>query len=155
MIPCDLQTDSNSEASLSAICSLYHPVPYYLFVLWYYDSIFDSQNDGNRNFTEKFISMASVFHQNLIIDSDSAHIFKLDCLFRYFLIFPHSEIPSGALLFVFSISIISSFLDFLGAIMMPLQRAVEIQTNDEPLQIKMYDSRCKIFLVFFLYFIKV
>ena len=94
--------------------------PYYLCVLWYYDSIFDTQNDGNRNFTEKFISMASVFHQKLIKDSNSAHIFKLDCLFRYFLIFPHSEIPSGALLFVFSISEISSFLDFLSAIMMPL-----------------------------------
>ena len=60
--------------------------------------------------------------QNLIIDSDSAHIFKLDCLFRYFLIFSHSEIPSGALLFVFSISEKSSFLDFLSAIMMPLYR---------------------------------
>ena len=115
----------------------------------------DTQNDENRNFTEKFISMASVFHQKLIKDSNSAHIFKLDCLFRYFLIFPHSEIPSNTLLFVFFIFEISSFLDFLSAIMMPLQRAAEIQTNDEPLQIKLYDSRCEIFLVFFLYFSKV
>ena len=46
---------------------------------------FYTQNDENGN----FISMASVFHQNLIIDSDSAHFFKLLCLFRYFLTFPH------------------------------------------------------------------
>ena len=99
---------------------IYRPVSYYLFVLCYYDSILDTQNDGNRNFTEKFIFMASVSHQKLIKDSDSEHFFKLFCLFRYFLTFPHSEIPSGALLFVFSIPEISSFLDFLSAIMMPL-----------------------------------
>ena len=135
--------------------SEYRPVPYYLCVLWYYDSIFYTQNDGNRNFTENFISMASVFHQKLIKDSDSAHIFKLDCLFRYFIIFPHFEIPSGVLLFVFSISEISSFLDFLSAFLDFLWRAVKIQSNDEPLQIRLYDSCCEIFLVFFLYFSKV
>ena len=31
---------------------------------------FYAQSDGNRNFTEKCISMASVFHQNMITDSD-------------------------------------------------------------------------------------
>ena len=50
---------------------------------------FYTQNDETGNFTEIFISIASVFHQNLITYSDSAHFLKLDCLFRYFLTFPH------------------------------------------------------------------
>ena len=79
-------------------------------------------------------------------------LFKLDYWFRYFLKFPHSEIPSGALLFVFSTSEISSFLDFLSAVMMPLSTIVEIHANEEPLQIRLYDSCC---VVFFLYFIEV
>ena len=67
--------DSILDASTFQIPS--DAVPYYLFVLWYYDSIFDTQNVENRNFTENFISMASVFHQNLI-----DHKYGSDVLYR-------------------------------------------------------------------------
>ena len=58
--------------------------PYYLFVLWYYDFTIHFLQSKDEN-----ISMASVFHQNMITDLDLAQFFKLDCLFRYFLTFPH------------------------------------------------------------------
>ena len=51
--------------------------PYYLFVLWYYDFTIHFLQSKDEN-----ISMASVFHQNMITDLDLAQFFKLDCLFK-------------------------------------------------------------------------
>ena len=69
----------------------YRSVPYFLFVMWYYDFTihFLHSKWRKRKFYRKFISMASVFQQNLITDLHLAHFLKLDCLFRYFLTFPH------------------------------------------------------------------
>ena len=61
----------------------------------YYDSLFTLKMTGKKydgNFPGKLTFMVSAFHQNLIVDSNAAHFFKLDCLFRYFLTCPCFEI---------------------------------------------------------------